>query len=134
MRRAASRPITKAEVRFTSITRDQSAVSNSSIGLRNWMPALFTRMSTATPCASSAAKAAFTASSSVTSKAEVSTSNPAARIRPAAASSRASFTPFRITRAPAPASPSAKARPSPREDPVIRAVRPDRSNRFSDIS
>ena len=50
MRRAASRPIRKALVRLVSITRCHSATERSTKGFRSWMPALFTRMSTAIPC------------------------------------------------------------------------------------
>ncbi len=130
MRRAASRPQMKAAVRLVSMTRHQSSVPSSSIGLRNWMPALLIRMSTWMPSASKPSKAPTTAASSVTSKAAVRTSWPASRISAAATASRSAFTPFRMTRAPAAARPSAKARPSPREEPVIIAVLPVRSKRL----
>src|SRR5258708_6626593 len=98
------------------------------------MPALLTRMSISIPSASKRLKAATIASSSVTSKAEPSAACPAARMSATAVSTRAGSTPLTSTRAPALAGPSAMARPSPREEPVTRAVRPERSNRACDIS
>ena len=58
IRFAASRPMTKALVRFVSMTRCHSAVASSTMGLRSWMPALLTRISTLVPASSSRAKAA----------------------------------------------------------------------------
>src|ERR1700730_2978904 len=128
IRFAASRPMTKALVRLVSITRRQSAVSSSTIGRRNWMPALLTRMSTAMPCSSRAAKAATISASLVTSKQASCTVCPAARISDTALASRPASAPFSATAAPASARPSAIARPRPRDDPVTSAVRPVRSN------
>src|SRR5882757_6549942 len=98
------------------------------------MPALLTRMSISIPAASKRAKASTIPASSVTSKAEPSAAYPAVRMSATAASTRAGSTPLTINRAPAFASPSAMARPSPREEPVTRAVRPERSNKACDIS
>ena len=69
IRRAASRPTWNAAVRCVSTTRRHSSVVSSSIGLRNWLPALLTRMSIATPSASKRSNAARTAASSATSNA-----------------------------------------------------------------
>src|SRR5450756_1263931 len=90
-------------------------------------------MSISVPAASNRAKAATIPASSVTSKAAPSAACPAARNSATAASTRAGSTPLMIKRAPAFASPSAMARPSPREDPVTSAVRPERSNNDCDI-
>src|ERR1700730_6467692 len=98
------------------------------------MPALLTRMSISIPPASKRAKASTIPASSVTSKAEPSAACPAARKSATAASTRAGSTPLTISRAPAFANPSAMARPSPREEPVTRAVRPERSNNACDIA
>src|SRR5207247_443162 len=97
------------------------------------MPALLTRMSISVPAASKRAKAATISASSVTSKAAPSAACPAARMSATVVSTRAASTPLMIRRAPAFANPSAMARPSPREEPVTRAVRPERSNNACDI-
>ena len=133
IRLAASRPTTKALVRLASITFRHSSVASSTMGLRNWMPALLTRMSISMSSRSSRSKAAVTAASSVTSKRATSTAYPRAFISAAAADRRSWSEPLSTTVAPAAASPSAMALPSPREDPVTRAVRPSRANRFIDI-
>src|SRR6478735_3642524 len=134
MRLAASRPITKALVRLVSITLRHSSVVNSTSGLRCWMPALLTRMSTASPSRSKRSKAATIAGSSVTLKAAPSAWWPAARNSATACSTRLGSTPLMISLAPALAMPSAMARPRPREEPVTSAVRPERSNRAVLIS
>ena len=54
--------------------------------------------------------------------------------RPTACSTRLGSTPLTMILAPALASPSAMARPSPREEPVTSAVRPERSKRAVLIS
>src|SRR5437660_1056963 len=97
------------------------------------MPALLTRMSISIPAVSKRAKASTIAASSVTSNAEPSAAYPAARISVTVVSTRTGSTPLTISRAPAFASPSAMARPSPREEPVTKAVRPERSNNACDI-
>src|SRR5580704_5265178 len=97
------------------------------------MPALLTRTSISIPSVSKRLKASTMASSFVTSKAEPSAACPAPRMSATAVCTRAGSTPLTINRAPAFASPSAIARPSPREEPVTKAVRPDRSNNFCDI-
>src|SRR4051812_25106297 len=133
IRLAASRPITKALVRFASITLRHSSVASSTIGFRNWMPALLTRMSISMPSASNRWKAATTAASSVTSKRASWTVYPAIRISSTAADRRPWSEPLSTTVAPAAASPSAIARPRPRDDPVTRAVQPSSENRLVDI-
>src|SRR6266581_3693970 len=98
------------------------------------MPALLTRMSISMPSVSKRAKASTIPASLVTSKAEPSAACPAACISATAASTRAGSAPLTITRAPAFARPSAIARPSPREEPVTKAVRSERSNNACDMT
>ena len=129
MRLAASRPIMKADVRLVSITRCQSAVASSTIGLRNWMPALLTRMSTVMPAASKVPKARTISASLVTLNGAGSAAWPAAWNCDTVSATRSGSVPLIRMRAPATASPSAMARPSPREEPVTSAVLPVRSKR-----
>src|SRR5476651_1658388 len=128
MRRAACLETMNALVRLVSITRCQSLNSSSTSGLRNWMPALLMTMSTCTPSLSHCANASATACSSVTSKARPWASNPLLFSRAAASATVSARVPFKITLAPAVASPSASAKPMPRAEPVTSAVRPLKSN------
>src|ERR1700674_2235156 len=128
MRLAACFETMNALVRLVSITRCQSLSSSSTSGLRNWMPALLMTMSILTPSLSHCANASATACSSVTSKARPWASNPLLLRRPAASATVSARVPFRITLAPAVASPSASAKPMPRAEPVTSAVRPLKSN------
>jgi hypothetical protein len=101
---------------------------NSAMGLVNWMPALFTRMSTWPRRCSASAHMSRICAGSERSAAECGGSAvlPAlATSRWAAVMSSAEPKPFSITRAPAAASILAMPSPIPLVEPVTRAVRPD---------
>ena len=99
------------------------------------MPALAMRMSRRPCCETMASMATCAACWSVTSKGEASAFNPRPCSVLTAVSSVATLRPLRATIAPTSARPSAIARPSPREAPVMSATRPSReNNRFSAVT
>src|SRR5471030_3320399 len=109
-----------AATRSTSIRRAKASWSMSWNERRSRSPTLWIRISIAGARAISAAMAAR----STMSKASASAANPAAVSSATRGSNRVRSRPCSKTLAPASASPLAISQPSPRAEPVIRAVRP----------
>src|ERR1035441_4599287 len=121
-------------VRLVSITRDQSASSTSSVGDLCVTPAAFTRMSILPNCWRTASCRACTETRSSTSLATRIDLRPSASISSATLLTSSRRRELGTTFAPASASPSEIAWPSPVVPPVTTATLPPRSNRLLLIS
>ena len=117
----------KTLVRFTSITASQSSSEYSAAGARRIMPALLTRISIAPKCPTVSSTSRAQTSGKPTSPTSATAFAPAASILCCVALG-AALEPCTATLAPACASATAMAAPSPRDEPVTRAVLPLRLN------
>src|SRR5437899_1659833 len=118
----------KAEVRFVSRTRCHSASVYSWIGLRMFVPALFTRMSRRPKRSRVALTSRATAVSSVTSTLTASAGAPSPSISATALRDLSTLRAATTMPAPAAARPRAIPSPIPPLPPVTTATRPLRSN------
>src|SRR4051794_17904871 len=128
MRAPTSRATRNGPVRLVATMRSQASRGNSTKGLRNWMPALFTRPSSGPAWSSVAATPAATAAGAATSNGTPCTVPPVSEASAERARSRVSPSrPFRTTVAPPCRSPRARANPMPLEEPVTRTVKSETS-------